>query len=163
MLGSAYLGSTLVGTWSGGWGQQRERQVHTVLRYLLAVQSDNGLSLRNDSMKCPPRAAYPPCVDTYPLLRFDQHSLLPHSHCPLLRRPLQDQSPDLALGEQDRCTQGRGEEASREGRGLREGRGGRRRGSVACLSLLTLHLKHCGDGSVFSNGNSSFFFFHLLC
>lgn len=29
---------------------------------------------------------------------------------------------------------------------------------MACLSLLTLHLKHCGDGSVFSNGNSSFFF-----
>ena len=39
---------------------------------------------------------------------------------------------------------------------------------MACLSLLTLHLKHCGDGSVFSNGNSSFFFFiccveHLSC
>ena len=117
MLGSAYLGSTLVGTWSGGWGQQRERQVYTVLRYLLAVQSDGGLSLRNNLMKCPPQAAYPPSVGTCPLLRFDQHSLLPHSHCPLLRRPLQGQSPDLALGEQDRCTQGSGEEASREGTG----------------------------------------------
>ena len=117
MLGSAYLGSTLVGTWSGGWGQQRERQVYTVLRYLLAVQSDDGLSLRNNLMKCPLQAAYPPSVGTCPLLRFDQHSLLPHSHCPLLRRPLQGQSPDLALGEQDRCTQGSGEEASREGTG----------------------------------------------
>lgn len=62
---------------------------------------------------------------------------------------------------------GKGEGASREGRGLREGRGSQRRGSVACLPLLTLHLKHCGDGSVFSNGNSSFFFIccveHLLC
>ena len=78
-----------------------------MLRCLPAVQSDDGPSLRNDTVKRPPQAAYPPRVDTCPLLTFDQHSLLPHSHCPLLRRPLQDQSPDLALGEQNRCTQGR--------------------------------------------------------
>lgn len=33
---------------------------------------------------------------------------------------------------------GKGEGASREGRGLREGRGGQRRGSVACPFLLCI-------------------------